>query len=684
LSNAEGKTYRLPTEAEWEFVYENPWGVQDMSDREWVQDWHRTYINDGQVDPVGPPTGMLKVIRGDGQDRETLPPDATSFWNLDPVAFRVVMQSSPRVVPYVAPPVFTQAAVKQSTAPALQGPDPNIPYFTVRFAMPIPPDNIHKDGALAGVCQSVGRHNHSPAFEILPNGDALAVWFSAPYGEDDDDVRFVQSRLRYGSDMWDMPELFYDFKHKNDQSVMMWTEGSTIHFFGGGEMAEKQVIPFKTGTSTDNGATWDVRLPIITAGPGSFYPQPCQNAFRAPNGDIYFAMDGDGPESFLWKSTDNKITWEDMWGRTNGRHSTVVPLDDVGTILSLGGKNSEIDGWMPMCKSYNWGASWVDPNTTPFSPLGSNQRPCVIRLADGNLAFCADAQHKDDYKPPGSSYDYGCIVAISKNNGESWIIKNLPVTLPHESDQDYGTLGYSTIRQAPNGTIHILTTMTHPCLHYELNEKWIHSEEGDIPPETTGGTVNDYNEFYPTGALRAAWSARTCTNGRYLLHGTETLYYENGVKEYECTYNNGRKTGTETCWAPSGVKLWSWEHDDVTYTSVWTHWWSNGLKRIESRWFTYPQARDLFTRQFSGMAAMGDAYHWDRSGAPTHAYYFYDGEYWGETTLPPAQTKGDIDLATFVDNWVWAGMSGGEGYNEADLNKDGVVDFVDFAIFASQ
>ena len=34
---------------------------------------------------------------------------------------------------------FNQAAVKQDAAAARFGPDPKRPYFTVRFAMPIPP-----------------------------------------------------------------------------------------------------------------------------------------------------------------------------------------------------------------------------------------------------------------------------------------------------------------------------------------------------------------------------------------------------------------------------------------------------------------------------------------------------------------------------------------------------------------
>lgn len=37
---------------------------------------------------------------------------------------------------------FVQSSVKQSSEPALLGPDPHLPYFTVRFAMPIPPENL--------------------------------------------------------------------------------------------------------------------------------------------------------------------------------------------------------------------------------------------------------------------------------------------------------------------------------------------------------------------------------------------------------------------------------------------------------------------------------------------------------------------------------------------------------------
>ena len=169
----------------------------------------------------------------------------------------------------------------------------------------------------------------------------------------------------------------------------------------------------------------------------------------------------------------------------------------------------------------------------------------------------------------------------------------MPVELPHETDHKHGTLGYATVRQAPNGVIHLLTTMTHPCLHYEFNEAWVLSEAGDLTPESSGGTVRQYRENYASGAPRAIWSARICPNGRYLLEGVETSYYENGQKEHEATYQSGRKTGTETFWGPDGSKVWSWTHEPERNRSKWVHYWHSGAKRIESEWNTRPKARDL-------------------------------------------------------------------------------------------
>lgn len=532
---------------------------------------------------------------------------------------------------------FNQSAVKQSTEVASYGPNPKIPYFTVRFAMPIPPENASSNvAALVGIDPMVFTHNHSPGFEILPNGDCLAIYFSTPPGKAEADIStsFVQARLRYGAEEWDMPELFFKTENYNDQSGLLWNDHGKIWFFGGGRDISDW-IPFRIATSTNNGVTWTLSLPQLDKPAVSFTAQPITSAFRGPDGAIYMAMDGEGAHSFLWRSADNGVHWHDMGGRTSGRHSVIVPLNDKGNLLSIGGKNSATNGYSPMNTSSNWGKTWSTAKPSPFPPLSTAQRPSLIKLADGNLLFVSDSYlHKAD-RPPPAGWKYGdrCFVAISTNNGASWRIKPLPVELPGHQRTNHPTLGYVTARQAANGVIHILTTITQPCLHYELNEAWIFSEAGDITPEISDSEIGAFSEKYPNGKLRATWTARICQNGRYLLDGLETDFYENGRKQRQVTYVNGRKTGIETFWSVDGTKLWTWEGDPQKNTAVWTHFWPNGKKRIESHWNTKPTAWDL-NRSLFGFVANGPAYQWNEDGSPSAAYNFTNGIFTGILSQP--------------------------------------------------
>jgi antitoxin component YwqK of YwqJK toxin-antitoxin module len=394
-------------------------------------------------------------------------------------------------------------------------------------------------------------------------------------------------------------------------------------------------MPFKLAVSTNNGATWVLSLPLLDKPASDYTAQPIASAFRGPGGMLFFAMDAAEDNSFLWQSSDGGARWRDLGGRTGARHSAIIPLDDQGHLLSIGGKNGGLNGWSPMNLSSDWGASWDPARPSVFPALSRNQRPCLIRLANGHLCIVTDSYaSKTATSPPGWALGEGCVVGISTNQGVSWHCKRLPVELPHERDRKHGTLGYATVRQAPNGVIHVLATMTHPCLHYEFNEAWVFSRAGNIAAEARGGQVQQLREDYPGGKPRITWSARICADGRYLLDGPEVSYYANGRKEHEVTYEAGRKAGRETLWDEDGTKLWAWDHNPGRHTSVWTHFWPNGQRRIESTWNTNPKARDL-GRKFTGLVADGPVKHWDAEGKLLNTYRFKGGALVGEAAATP-------------------------------------------------
>jgi hypothetical protein len=289
----------------------------------------------------------------------------------------------------------------------------------------------------------------------------------------------------------------------------------------------------------------------------------------------------------LWATSDGGATWHDTLGRTFGRHTTFVLRKD-GSILGLGGKNTGVDGFMPSAISHDGGRTY-ELGKTPFSQLNSGQRPCVIRLASGRLFMAGDYQPSKKTTKPASIKESGSYVALSDDDGATWRIKRLPGAF--SLHRNTGSVGYCVARQAPNGVIHLITSLNHPALHFEMNEAWIMSDAtlADEDPRmdqsaaTTIASVQSHAENYANGRPHITWSSGVANDGRVLLQGRETWFYADGAKQHEADYRLGVKTGAETYWSPAGVKQWEWHHHDDG-TSDWTTYWSDGSKRSESTW----------------------------------------------------------------------------------------------------
>jgi hypothetical protein len=129
---------------------------------------------------------------------------------------------------------------------------------------------------------------------------------------------------------------------------------------------------------------------------------------RAGDGTLYVASDAEKGSSVLWSTRDDGLTWQDSAGRTAGRHTTFAFRND-GAILGLGGKSTDIEGYMPQSISRDGGKTW-DVSQTPFPALAVNQRPSLLRLQSGRLLFAGDYQKRGNISPEGVT-NRGCYLA---------------------------------------------------------------------------------------------------------------------------------------------------------------------------------------------------------------------------------------------------------------------------------
>lgn len=529
LSQKEGKHYRLPTEAEWEYAcragtytlyytgdglpasmqrnqtvardYQpvslkvgqtpaNAFGLYDMHGNveEWCLDWYAPYGAEEQVDPMGPAEGEFRVTRGGSHHTPVkylrsanrmamIPEDRHSL-----TGFRVVQVDEP------LPQVHTGKQV---------------PFFLPPIPFVVEP--------LPASGTPFYPHNHQPSIAWCANGDLLVAWFSAD-NEHGREMVVLSSRLRKGESRWSPATLFFKVPDRNMTGTSLFHDGQgKLYHINGVEAAgDWQNLMMVLRTSTDNGCSWSKSR--IIAPEHTKRHQVISGTSMTPEGWLMQVCDagpGGHDGAALHISKDGGQTWEDPWdgapmpdfreggsGTTiAGIHAGVVRLKD-GTLMALGRGNSIPDAngrkRMPMSLSTDGGKTW-HYHASMLPPIDGGQRLVLMRLKEGPLLLVSFTDHPQrtpeadrgmqftDAK--GNGYKgYGMYAAVSYDEGKTWPVKRLMTdgearflnggawTGAFQMDATHAEpRGYLSGTQSPDGTIHVVSSR----LHYRFNLPWL-------------------------------------------------------------------------------------------------------------------------------------------------------------------------------------------------------------------
>lgn len=524
LAEREGKPFRLPTEAEWEYAARagthtlfstgdllpgfylknprvtdfqsasdkvnlrvgdtppNPWGLYDMHGNveEWVEDSYAPYPGQSSAASRRFDYSQFKVTRGGSHgtfayylrsaNRSAALPDTRAFT----IGFRVACgpaQNSPArvVVPSAAAP---QSVELRTLAQVLRGPDPSQPYFAGPRQFVKIPGSAH--GPLFHY------HNHDTSIAECPNGDLLAIWYSCAR-EQGRELSVAASRLPFGAAEWEDAYLFWDTPDRNDHCPALWFDGQeTLYHLNGTALSHFwEPLQIILRTSKDSGVTWsDARYIATDFG---FRNMVCQPIVRLSNGYWIFGADAHPESSAMWLSKDEGKTWEDSGGSINGIHAAIVELSD-GRLLAFG-RGGNVDGHMPMSISSDYGKTWK-AQASALPPITYTQRFSMTRLAEGPLAlatFVPDVSSLEAAKKTDRELAK-LMVAVSYDDGQTWPERRLLT----DGKGDHGITGisnarvymgpgaaeptgYVSITQARNRVIHVISSMN----HYAFNLAWI-------------------------------------------------------------------------------------------------------------------------------------------------------------------------------------------------------------------
>jgi formylglycine-generating enzyme required for sulfatase activity len=457
LSAKERRTYRLPTEAEWEYACRagtqtlfhtgdslpagfhkwfgdigyreryfkgppypaeyrmaagrpvlrvaqtpaNAWGLFDMHGNvaEWCLDWYGPYEPGDQTDPLGRSDGDFRVIRGGSHSIFTrlLRSANRSAWlsqtSNDKTGFRVVMGELPRGRMLPPAPQPLNMQNVSQDVPEITAPPADAPFF----AGPKPFVKIPP-----GLCGPLfSAHNHSPAIAECPNGDLLAVWYSC-VDEGGSELNNLASRLRRGAAEWEPASPFWDGADVNDHAPKLWFDGERTLFHFARGWAENIVR-----TSTDSGATWSKAHIIQPVGEFGNAPIRTREGYLLLTHDTKLTsmvISRDGGRTWTYPDVNRRESDFRPGGkgfRHAGIHAGIVQLAD-GRLMTMGRYDKVEDQQRfnfktPVSFSSDWGQTWTY-EASPFPAISSVQRAVLMRLREGPLLFCSYTDQWRDWK----------------------------------------------------------------------------------------------------------------------------------------------------------------------------------------------------------------------------------------------------------------------------------------------
>jgi formylglycine-generating enzyme required for sulfatase activity len=504
-----GLSYRLPTEAEWEYAADNAVAYQinamESGAEEWTGDWYGPFTNTAQTDPVGPLTGIFRVSRGDDYNAGLYPTNTPGYMDspvrmgslpqdINPcIGFRIVLgpalaPNPPSGAPAGAPPLWASGV--SQTPGVFQPPVPSsTPYFTIPiqyFTLPSP---------LKGPFYS---HDHEPALTYCSNGDLFVAFYSC-VTETGREMTVLASRLRQGASSWDAPSLFYDTPSRNDTGVGLYNDGGTLyHFQGFSADGNYDNLANVFQTSTNNGVTWSVPQTINST---HGYRNQVISGFRMASGRLIVPCDATPNNSggtAIHYSDDNGVTWIDpgsnqpapnfsqgaMGSWIAGIHAAVTEANRNGTnILIAYGRQDSINGMMPQSVSTNSGVTWTY-SASPFPAISDGQRAICKQLGSGALLLVSFAPSGTVFaNTGGQSYSgSGLFGALSYDGGQTWPVRKLVTDGVKRTLNGYGNTGIFTTGpytaepagylagvQTPDGIIRVVSS----GVYYSFNQAWL-------------------------------------------------------------------------------------------------------------------------------------------------------------------------------------------------------------------